>query len=52
MSLYELHALMFRVKCGGFYRGSNESPIFGLGEIDTWVIGAIMFLLYVFCVNL
>lgn len=31
---------------------SNESPIFGLGEIDTWVIGASVFLVYVSCVNL
>lgn len=47
MSLSGLHARM-----RGFHRGSNESPIFGLGEIDTWVIGASVFLVYVSCVNL
>ena len=35
MSLFGLHSLMFKVKCGEFYRRYEESLIFGLGEIDT-----------------
>ena len=35
MSLSMLHSLMFKVKCGDSKGGGvDESPIFGLGEID------------------